>query len=184
VDTTPSRAAAFAGQAIDRIAGFLRRASRLVVLLAVGAVAGAVVICLLVWREAGADDRMTTVLVVGALAAIPPFLLGRFAWALRAITELPARLRSSPELVRSNLDDLGQRARGVAEARPRGTARTAAATFGLVRSAASSRELLRTVVPGALLLSPAALVATAFASLAAVAEILVGVFALLWLLLG
>jgi hypothetical protein len=112
---------------------------------------------------------------------VPPLLLGRFAWALRAITELPARLRSSPEVVRSNLDDLGRRARGVAEARPRGRVRTIAATLGLVRSAASSRELLRTIVPGALLLSPAALVATAFAALAAVAEIAIGLLGVLWI---
>jgi hypothetical protein len=183
VDTAPSRAAVRASQAIDRIAGFLRRASAWVTVLAVAALVGAAVVCLAVWREVGpGDDRLGTVLVVGGVAAIPPFLLGRFAWALRALVELPGRLRSSPEVARSSLDDLGLRARAVADAGERGPVRRVLATLRLVRSAASSRDLLRTIVPGAVLLSPAALMATAFAALAAVVEVVIGLLAVLWIL--
>src|SRR3954465_689832 len=110
-------AAVRAVQAMDRISSFLRRFSRRVAILAVAAVAGGAAIGVAVVRETPADNRLTVAVILGVLLALPPIVLGTFALAVRALAHFPQRVRESPDAVRSHAEDLGRRAREVADSR-------------------------------------------------------------------
>ena len=171
-------------QAMDRISSFLRRFSRRVAVLAVAGLIGGAAIGVAVVSETPAENRLTIAVVLGILLAIPPVVLGMFAFAVRALVQIPQRIRESPEVVRGHAEDLSRRAREVADARSGGRLLTFMAVARLVRSAGSSRDLLTSLVPGALLLSPARLIGTALAAAGALVEVVLGAIALVWLLVA
>jgi hypothetical protein len=171
-------------QALDRISSFLRRFSRRVAILAIAGLVGGAAIGVAVVREVPADNRLTVAVILGVVLALPPIVLGTFALAVRAIAQLPERLRESPDAVRAHAEDLGRRAREVADARSGGRLRTLVAVLRLVRTAGSSRDLVGSILPGAFLLSPARLLATVLAGVGALAEVVLGAIALGWLMLA
>ena len=171
-------------QAMDRISTFLRRFSRRVAILAVAGLIGGAAIGVAVVRRTPVDNRLTVAVVLGVVLALPPIVLGTFALAVRTLVHLPQRVRGSPEAVRAHAEDLGRRAREVADARTGGRLRTLVAVVRLVRSAGSSRDVASSILPGALLLNPARLLGTGLAAAGAVVEVIVGAIALGWLLLA
>ena len=173
-----------AAQALDRISSFLRRFSRRVAVLAVAGLVGGTAIGVAVVREASGDNRLTLAVILGVVLALPPIMLGSFALALRALAHLPQRIRESPEAVRAHAEDLGRRAREVADARSDGRLRTLLAVLRLARTAGSSRDLVGSILPGAFVLNPARLLGTLLAGVGAFVEIVLGAIALGWLLLA
>jgi hypothetical protein len=171
-------------QALDRISSFLRWFSRRVAILAIAGLVGGAAIGVAVVRGVSAGDRLTVALILGVVLALPPIVLGTFVLAVRALSQLPQRLSGSPDAVRAHADDLGRRAREVADARSRGRVRTLVAVVRLVRTAGSSRDLVGSILPGAFLLNPARLLGTVLAGVGALVEVVLGAIALGWLLLA
>ncbi len=184
--TPPARDVAVvrAVQALDRISSFLRRFSRRVAILAIAGLVGGAAIGVAVVREVSAGNRLTVAVILGVVLALPPIVLGTFVLAVRALTQLPQRLRESPDAVRAHAEDLGWRAREVADARSRGRLRTLVAVVRLVRTAGQSRGLVGSILPGAFLLSPARLLGTVLAGVGAIAEVVLGAIVLVWLMLA
>jgi hypothetical protein len=182
-DPTPTTAAR-AAQALDRIASFLRRMRRRVLILAVAGLAGGAAIWWVVFQEAEGDARLTALVLVGLALLAPAVALLPFALAVGGLVDLPQRLRESPEALRSNADEIVSRARAVGEAQSRGPIRRSMAVVRLIRSASSTRGLVGDVLPGAALLSPWMWLWTPLAAFGAVVEVVVGAIALAWLLLA
>jgi hypothetical protein len=177
-------AATKAAQALDRIASFLRRMRRRVLVLAVAGLAGGAAIWWVVFQEAEGDARLTALILVGLALMVPAVALVPFARAIRGLVDLPQRVRESPEALRSNADEIVSQARAVGEAESRGPIRRSMAVIRLIRSASSTRGLVSDVLPGGALLSPWMWLWTSLAALGAVVEIVVGALALAWLLLA
>jgi hypothetical protein len=171
-------------QAMDRISSFLRRFSRRVAILAVAGLVGGATIGVAVVRETPADNRLIVAVILGVVLALPPIVLGTFALAVRALVHFPQHVRESPVAVRAHAEDLGRRAREVADARSGGRLRTLVAVVRLVRTAGSPRDLVGSILPGAFLLNPARLLGTVLAAAGALVEVILGAVALGWLLLA
>jgi hypothetical protein len=182
--TPTANAVAAAAQALDRVASFLRRFSRRVAVLAVAGLVGGAAIGVVAVSETPAENRLAVAIILGVVLAIPPVVLGLFAIAVRALVQLPQRIRESPEAVRGHADDLATRARAVGEARSAGRIRTLAAVVRLVRTAGSTRDLLGSILPGAFLFNPARLLGTALAAAGAIVEVVLGAIAIVWLLVA
>lgn len=147
---------------------------------AVAAVA-ALVVVLFLFRDGLPDrgGRLALALLAVALAAVPPVVLWLLAASLRALADLPARVRDLPAESRVRGDELRRLA---------GTARRARlialplVLWRLGRVAGSSQELLRPYAGALPLLSPPFLGLAALAAVAAAVEI--GVAAVLLVVLA
>jgi hypothetical protein len=168
--------------ALDRISSFLRRFSNRVAVLAVAALVGGAAIGVAAAREASPDKRLTVAVILGVVLALPPIVLGTFALAVRALTQLPQRVRESSDVVRDHAEDLGRRAREVADAQSAGRLRKLVAVLLLVRTAGSAPDMIGSFLPGGFLLSPTRLLGTLLAGVGAVIEVVLGAIALGWLL--
>ena len=118
-----------------------------------------------------------------ALVALlmPPAVLLLFVAGLRDLRHLPERARALPADVRERARDLRERGRRVSQ--PGGILGAIVALFRLGREFLSSREALSPFGALSIVLRPAMLLATVFATLAAVLEIPAAVVFLLILLL-
>jgi hypothetical protein len=157
---------------------FLSRVGRLAVRLAVVAFAAGAVVWIAILRSLDVGDDRGIVLPVAAVLLIaPPAILLLFAFALGALRSIPQRIREAPAAVRQHATEIRRHA-GEVGARS-GPVGTVGSIVRLWRSVASARELVEGVGPAALLLTPWMLLATAFAIVGAVLEILLGVIGLI-----
>jgi hypothetical protein len=147
---------------IRPIAALARAVRRLAIVGAAAAVAIAIALF-----EDGFDA--VDLLVVG-LAAVPPVLLYLLAEALRALAELPDKLRSAPREAQSHAAALS----GLAgEARNARLLRLPLVVWRAARVAGDARELIAPYAPALPLASPAFLGAAALAALAVPVEVVV-----------
>jgi hypothetical protein len=151
------------------VAAAIRRATLRVAL--VGAVAGGLIVYAALRDGAPEATRgWVAAVVVIALAAAPPLVLGTFWLLLGEIVELPERIRRMPGETRAHAEELGRLAR---EARGphRGRARRVPGlVWRSLRLTGASRELLTPYAPLLPLLSVPFLTAVAFAALGVVVE--------------
>jgi hypothetical protein len=157
--------------ALERLAG---GASRAVRKLALAAGVAAVVIVAFVLRDgmpSGGGDIARAVVAIG-LAAAPPVILFVLAAALRALSELPSRVRALPADAHARLGDIGRLAGDARDARG---ARAPMLLWRVLRSARSSGELLTPHAGVLPLLSLPFLGASALAAAGAVIEIAIAV---------
>jgi hypothetical protein len=169
--------------AIDRASRFLRSVARSVLRLAAVALLGGLAVWWAMFRGVDPGEGRTTVLVVAAVLLLaPPVILGLFVVAVRALADVPRRVREAPASFRQKAEEIRRRTGEVAAAR--GASRSMGSLFRLWRAAASWRELLEVVSPALVLLTPAMLAASVLAALGALLEILAGVIAAVWLALS
>lgn len=168
--------------ALDRASSFLHRIARAAGRLAlVALLAGSLVWWALYRALEGGGGRTVGLAVAAVLLAAPPAVLGLFIMGVRALIELPRRLRETPGAFRERAGEIGRRATELSDARGQGVGRAVAALFRLGWAVASSRELMEVASPALALLTPWMLGATVLATVAAVVEILLGAVALIWL---
>jgi hypothetical protein len=166
--------------AIDRAWRFLRAVARSVLRLAGVALLGGLAVWWALFRGLDPGQGRTAGLVVAALLLLaPPVILGLFVVALRALADVPRRVQEAPASFRQKADEMRRRVGEVSAAG--GTSRSLGSLYRLWRAGASWRELLEVVSPGLFLLTPAMLVASVVAALAALLEILAGAIAAIWL---
>lgn len=170
--------------ALDRASGFLRRLAGRILRLAVLALAAGALVWWAVFVELPSDERAVVPVVLGILLAIPPLILGLFGLALRGLAGLPGRLRETPGQARERIVEARRRLAEVAEARRRGLVSGLGALVRLGWSLRSSREVLEVAGPAAVFLTPGMLAASVAAFIAALAEVLAGAIALVWLSVG
>ena len=136
-----------------------------------GAVAGAVIVFAALRDGAPEATRgwLATVVVV-ALAAAPPLVLGSFWLLLREVVELPERIRRMPGEGRAHAEELGRLSREARHPRQRGVRRLPILIWRTLRLSSSSRELLTPYAPLLPLLSLPFLAAVAFAAIGVLVE--------------
>ena len=182
-DEVPPQALAW----VDRLVAAVRRVGRKVAWLAVAAAVAGAVIWLALEQAVGAgDERVVILAVVAAMLLFPPICLALFVLAARALASLPQRLRGAPAALRERAADAGRRIREVRveDLRGKGPIRSLLALVALSRSLVNPRDVLGTVLPASPLVSPWVLVAAVVGAFLAVAEIVVGLIALVWLAVG
>src|SRR5918999_624859 len=113
------------------------------------------------------------------VAAVAAVVIVVFSEALRALAELPDRLRALPGTGREHADELGRLAGKARNARGRGLLGLPLVAWRATRLTASSRELLLPHAPLLPLVSPPFLLLTLAATVAALAEIAVAALLLL-----
>jgi hypothetical protein len=167
--------------AIDRAFSFLRGVGRSALRLAGMALLGGVLVWWALWRglDAG-EDRTVALVVVGILLLAPPVVLTLFVVAVRALADVPRRVREAPADFRERATEIRRRVGELRNAR----SRSLGSLFALWRAGASWRELFEVVSPALFLLTPGMLIASVLAAPAAVLEILAGAIAVVWLALG
>jgi hypothetical protein len=167
---------------LERATPFLRRVARPVLRLAGLALVGSAGAWWAIARSAPAGDARVPLLAVAAVLLLtPPAILYLFVLAIRALIQLPGRLRAVPAAVRQRLAEIGRHSGAItAPDRGSGWARLRS-LFRLGWSIASSREVVEVLGPAAVLVTPWMLAAAALAAAASVIEIVVGAVALLWL---
>lgn len=164
------------------VAGALRRATLRVVL--VGAAAGAVIVYAALRDGAPeATQGWLAGVVVIALAAAPPLVLGAFWLILREVVELPERIRRMPGEGRAHAEELGRLAREARDPRRRSSRRLPSLIWRMLRLTGSSRELLTPYAPLLPLLSVPFLAAVAFAAVGVVVEVTIALLVVLVLVL-
>lgn len=181
-DETPPRDSmtGMPGGGLGTAIAAVRRVARAALWLAGAALLGGAAVWSAVREALVADDaRVLVLVIVGLVLVAPPVVLGLFSFALRALADLPRRLREAPGEVRDRAAVIRRRASEVAEARSRGPFATLTGVVRLWWAAASSREMLEVLSPAALLLTPGLLAFTAVAAVAGVVEVLLGLVALL-----
>jgi hypothetical protein len=171
---------------LDRIvppAAAAARGARRYALVAAGAAA---VIAIFLFRDGPPDSggKWLATFVVLALAAGPPAMLFLFSEALRALAELPVRIRALPTTGREHASELSRLADRARRARGGGLLRLPVVLWRLIRLAASSRETLLPYAPILPLASLPFLGLAAFAAVAALVEILVALALLVALAAG
>ena len=171
-------------RALDRATRFLRWLAGRILRLAVLGLAGGVLVWWAVWQAVPPTDRLLVLTIAGIALIAPAVILGAFGLALRALAALPERLREAPGQARGMIVEARRRLAEVAEARRRGVFSGLRALVRLGWSLRSSREVLEVAGPAAIFLTPAMLAASVAAFLAALAEVLAGVIALVWLTVG
>ncbi len=141
--------------------------------LLVGGAALLIVVALVEDANPDRGSEWLGVLVFAGLLAIPPALLYVFSTALRALADLPERVRGAPVDLRTHRDEaqrlFGHRGRGSVILLP----------FRLLRLSAGARETLTPYAPVLPLVSVPYLMGTGFAAIAGLVEILLGVVALI-----
>lgn len=169
---------------LDRAVSFLRGLARAVLRLGAAALVGGLAIWWAVLQGADPGENRTGILVVLAILLVaPPIILFLFVVAIRTLIALPQRIREAPGAVGDRLVEIRQRMARLSEARREGALPALRSLFRLGWSIATSREVVE-LSPAVVLLTPGMLVATVFATAAALLEILVGAGAVLWLLLS
>ena len=126
------------------------------------------------------DERPPAVLaaVAIALSAFPPLMMFLFSNALRALAGLPGRVRAMPVEGRDRADELRRLGADIGAARSRGLLSALALPWRLTKLSAQSRELLTPYAPVLPLVSPPFLYLSALAAGAGVAELFLGLVAL------
>jgi hypothetical protein len=126
-------------------------------------------------QDAGPDrgSEWLGVVVLAGLLAVPPVLLYVFSTALRALADLPQRVRGAPGDLRTHRDE-AQRAFG-----RRGPGSVVLLPFRLLRLSVGARETLTPYAPVLPLVSVPYLVGTGLAAVAGLAELLLGIVALI-----
>jgi hypothetical protein len=151
----------------------------------VAAAAAAVIVVFLVTRNTpGSAAEWVGAAVAAALLAAPPVVLFLFSEALRALAELPDRLRKLPATGREHADELGRLAGKARTARGRGLLGLPLVAWRATRLTASSRELLLPHAPLLPLVSPPFLLLTLAAAVGALVEIAAAALLLLVLVSG
>jgi hypothetical protein len=151
----------------------------------VAAAAAAVIVVFLVTRNTpGSAAEWVGAAVAAALLAAPPVVLFLFSEALRALAELPDRLRALPGTGREHADELGRLAGKARNARGRGFLGLPLVAWRVTRLTASSRELLLPHAPLLPLVSPPFLLLTLAAAAGALLETAVAAVLLLVLVAG
>lgn len=170
--------------ALDQSARFLRWLAGRILRVAVLALAGGALVWWAVFVNVPEADRIVLLIVVGILLLAPPLILGLLGLAVRGLATLPDRLREAPGQARERIVEARRRLAEVAGTRRRGLISGLGALARLGWSLRSSREVLEVAGPAAVFLTPGMLAATVVAVVAALAEILAGGLALLWLAVG
>lgn len=131
------------GGAAGRLARIAAGAARVVRTYALVAAAAAAVIAIYLFRDGVPEETDETVLrAIFALAAfVPPAILLLFAFGLKALAELPAKIRGIPGEAGERVDEL-TRALGDARGTRGGLRGMPRLLWRLSRLSASSRELL------------------------------------------
>ena len=163
---------------------FIRWLSGLILRLAGLALATGALVWWSVYVDVPQEDRIVLLIVLGIALLAPPVILGLVGLALRTLAALPGRLRDARGQARGRIAEARQRLADVAEARRRGLLSGLGALIRLGWTLRSSREVLEVAGPAAVFLTPWMLAATVVAVIAALAEVLAGVIALLWLAVG
>ena len=150
------------------------------------AAAAALVIAVYLLRDGWPGERGDQVgAVVGiVLAAVPPVVLFLFSQALRALADLPARIRALPQTGRERAEKLNRLVHEADRARGRGRRRLPLTLWRLARAVGDSRELLAPHAAALPLLSAGFLAWTALAAAAALVEIAIAAVLALVLLLS
>jgi hypothetical protein len=163
---------------------FIRWLSGLILRLAGLALAAGALVWWSVYGGVPKEDRIVLLIVLGIALLAPPVFLGLLGLALRTLAALPGRLREARGQARGRIAEARRRLADVAEARRRGLLSGLGALIRLGWTLRSSREVLEVAGPAAVFLTPWMLAATVVAVIAALAEVLAGVIALLWLAVG
>jgi hypothetical protein len=125
-------------------------------------------------QDAGPDrgSEWLGVVVLAGLLAVPPVLLYVFSTALRALADLPQRVRGAPGDLRTHRDEaqrvFGRRGPG-----------SVVLPFRLLRLSVGARETLTPYAPVLPLVSVPYLMGTGLAAVAGLAELLLGIVALI-----
>ena len=167
--------------ALDRATGFLLWLSGRILRLAVLALTGGAVVWWAVLVSVPEADRVVLLTVIGILLVVPPLILGLFGLAVRGLAGLPGRLREAPGQARERIAEARRRLAEMGVVRRRGLISGLGALARLGWSLRSSREVLEVAGPAAVFLTPGMLAATVVALIAALAEVVAGVVALVWL---
>lgn len=181
VQAVPRDAEPWPVVAIDRASAFLQGVARSVFRLAGVALLGALAVWWALWRGLDPGDGRTSGLVIGGILLLaPPVILALFAVAVRALADVPRRVRGAPAAFRERAEEIRRR---VGDLRT-GRSRPLGSLFAIWRAGASWRELLEVVSPALVLLTPWMLVAAVLAAPIAVLEVVAGVIAAIWLALA
>lgn len=167
--------------AVDRAVPLLRRLAGATLRLSFLALAGGGALWLVLFRELPQETRPVVLTVVAIALLLPPAILLLFVLAVRTLIALPERIRQLPVVARRRLGEVARHSGGVGTAQHRGTLQRLRSLFQLGWSLARSREVLEVLGPGTVLLRPWLLLPAALAAVAALAEVLAGVVAVLWL---
>lgn len=167
--------------ALDRATGILRWMARRILRLAALALACGALVWWAVYVSVPEADRLVVLTLLSILLLAPPLILGLFGFAVRGLAGLPGRLREGPGDARGRIIEARRRLAEVGVARRRGLISGLGALARLGWTLRSSREVLEVAGPAAVFLTPGMLVATVVSLIAALAEVLAGVIALLWL---
>ena len=164
------------------VAAAIRRAALRFALA--GAVAGAVIVYAALRDGAPEATRgWLGAVVVVALAAGPPLVLGAFWLLLREVVEFPERIRRMPAEGRAHAEELGRLAREARHPRQHGLRRLPILIWRTLRLSSSSRELLTPYAPLLPLLSIPFLGAVAFSAIGVLIECAVALIVVILLAL-
>lgn len=167
---------------LERVVPVAARAARLVRSYALVAGVAALIIAAFLFRNGAPDDgNGWAVAIVGTLlAAAPPVILFVFSAALRALSELPARIRELPASGREHASAFARLAGEAREARGRrGLVRLPVLLWRLAKLSDETRGLLTPYAPVLPLASVPFLVLTGAATFAAMLEIWVALVLLI-----
>ncbi|HEX5949335.1 MAG TPA: hypothetical protein VFZ45_07215 [Actinomycetota bacterium] len=167
--------------ALDRAIGILRWMARRILRLAALALAGGVLVWWAVYLSVPEADRLIVLALLGILLLAPPLILGLLGFAVGGLAGLPGRLREAPGVTRERIVEARRRLAEVGVARRRGLFSGLGALARLGWTLRSSREVLDVAGPAAVFLTPGMMIATVVSLVAALAEVLAGLVALVWL---
>jgi hypothetical protein len=163
-------------------AAAIRRATLRVAV--VGAVAGGLIVYAALRDGAPEATRgWLAAIVVIALAAAPPLVLGTFWLLLGEVVQLPERIRRMPGETRAHAEELGRLAREARDPHRGRARRLPGLVWRTLRLTGASRELLTPYAPLLPLLSVPFLTAVAFAALGVVVEVAIALLVLVVLAL-
>jgi hypothetical protein len=176
-----------AANVLERLVALAAGAARATRIYALVAAVAAAVIAVFLFRDGVPADEGELVarIVVVAAAAVPPILLLLFAAAVKALADLPRRIRGVPREAGERAEELRRLRERATTARGRtGLLRLPLTLWQLVRLGGSSRELLTPYAGVVTLLRLPFLGWTLAAAAAAAVEIVIAAVLLLALLLG
>jgi hypothetical protein len=175
-----ARELAATGTVLARALAILAALARLAERLALLAALGGLALWLLVLRET--DEGAAVLVVVALLLLVPPGILVVFVIGVRGLMALPGRLRDTPEAAVSRAGEIRRRTADLSASRRNGLPATIRALLRLSWAVTSSRDVIQ--LAPAMLLRPWLVVASVFAALGAVLEIVIGAVALIVLLVS
>jgi hypothetical protein len=172
---------------VERAVPVAARAARIVRKYALLAGIAAAVVAVFLFRNGAPDEAGGWVLTLAAiaLAAAPPVVLFVLAEALRALAELPAKLRALPTTGREHAETFGRLAGELRGARGRrGLARLPLVLWRMARVSGEARGLLTPYAPVLPLASVPFLLLSGAAFFAAALELAVALVLLVVLAAG